>query len=161
MDADLDHVGAAPGMEVLGGGDQLVPGATGGEHVQLHLDGGEVVARRQVPEGLPGGDRVGERDPGAAVNQPAGVQVAPVDDDPPVERSSVTSSGSTPRSAGKLSATRARSDSGVTSGLPWGMAAESICGYPLKVERPASPKGSSRSRTASPHPASAARRWNA
>ena len=39
--------------------------------------------------------------------------------------------------------------------------AQSICGYPLKVERPRSPKGSSRSRTASPHPASAARRWNA
>ena len=83
MDADLDHVGAAPSMEVLGGGDQLVPGATGGEHVQLHLDRGEVVARRQVPEGLPGGDRVGERDPGAAVNEPAGMQVALVDDDPP------------------------------------------------------------------------------
>ena len=76
----------------------------------------------------------------------------------------MTSSGSTPRSAGKLSATRARSDSGVTSGLLWDTAAQGIwrpTGYPLKVERPASPKGSSRSRTASPHPASAARRWNA
>ena len=83
MDADLDHVGRAAGVEVLGGGDQLVAGPAGGEHVELHLHRGEVVAGRQVAEGLPGGDAVGQRDPGAAVDEPAGMQVALVDDDPP------------------------------------------------------------------------------
>ena len=82
MNPDLDHVGRAAAVQVLGGRDQLVAGSPAREHVQLHLDRREVVAGRQVAEGLPGADRVGERDPGAAVDEPAGVQVALVDDDP-------------------------------------------------------------------------------
>jgi hypothetical protein len=39
--------------------------------------------------------------------------------------------------------------------------APAMAAQPLKLERPKSPKGSSRSRTASRKPASAARRWKA
>src|SRR3954451_3655410 len=46
----------------------------------------------------------------------------------PVVRPSAISSGSTPRSAGRLPATRARSDSGVISGFGSGTAAQAIGG---------------------------------
>src|SRR6185503_19670406 len=49
--------------------------------VQLQLDRREVVSRRDAAEGRPGGDRVAERGPDAAVDEAAGVQVAAVDDD--------------------------------------------------------------------------------
>ena len=62
---------------------RFVAEAAGGEDVQLQLDRREVVARRDVAEGLPGGDGVAERGPDAAVHEPPGMEVALVDDDPP------------------------------------------------------------------------------
>ena len=49
------------------------PGAPGREHVRLQLGGREVAALGQVAEGAPGGHRVGERDPDAAVHVAARV----------------------------------------------------------------------------------------
>jgi len=59
--------------------EDLVAGPARRERVQLQLDRREVVPRRDVPEGLPGRDRVAEPGPGAAVDEPARVQVAIVD----------------------------------------------------------------------------------
>jgi hypothetical protein len=67
---------------MLGRGDQLVAWPPGAEDVELHLDRGEVVSGGQVAEGLPGGDGIGERHPGAAVDQAAGMQVPLVYHDP-------------------------------------------------------------------------------
>jgi hypothetical protein len=64
--------------------DDLVALDAGGEDVQLQLDRREVVAGRDDAEGRPGGDGVPQRRPDAAVDEPARVQVTPVDDDPAV-----------------------------------------------------------------------------
>src|SRR5205085_3535155 len=66
----------------LGPGEDLVAGERRREGVELDLDRGEVVAVGQVPEGLPGGDGVAEADPGAAMDETAGVQVPGLDLDP-------------------------------------------------------------------------------
>ena len=70
-----------PTCSGVGDGDDLVAEQAGGEDVELQLDRGEVVVRRDVAEGRPGGDGVAERGPDAAVDEAAGVQVALVDDD--------------------------------------------------------------------------------
>ena len=70
-----------PACSGVGDGDDLVAEQAGGEDVELQLDRGEVVARRDVAEGRPGGDGVAERGPDAAVDVAARVQVALVDDD--------------------------------------------------------------------------------
>ena len=82
VDPDLDHRGAAAGVEGAGVGDDLVAEAAGAEDVQLQLDRGEVEAGRDRAEGGPGGDGVAEGGPDAAVDEAAGVQVAALDDDP-------------------------------------------------------------------------------
>src|SRR6201999_2915882 len=64
-------------------GDALVAQAAGAEDVQLQLDRGEVPARRDRAEGGPGGDRVAERRPDAAVDEAAGMQVTRLDLDAP------------------------------------------------------------------------------
>ena len=92
-----------PTWSGVGGGDDLVVEQAGGEDVELQLDRGEVVARGDVAEGRPGGDGVAERGPDAAVDVAARVQVALVDDDAAAgESESSISSGSIPRSPGKL-----------------------------------------------------------
>ena len=144
---DLDDVGRAAGVEVHRGRDQLVARSGGAEHVELHLDCGEVVTRREVAERLPRADRVGERHPGAAVDEAAGMQVAAIDDhaaaevlvgdldrlDAEVGREAVADS----------LADRLHGDAGIRLGH-----------QPLKVEGPKSPNGSSRSRTACLNPSS-------
>ena len=57
------------------------PRQAGAEDVQLQLDRREVVVRREVAEGRPGGDGVAERGPDTAVDEAPGVQMALVDDD--------------------------------------------------------------------------------
>src|SRR6476469_6424547 len=81
LDLDLDHDGALAGVKGRGDGDDLVAEQAGGEDVELQLDRGEVVLRRDVAEGRPGGDGVAEGGPDAAVDETAGMEVAPVDDD--------------------------------------------------------------------------------
>jgi len=81
LDPDLDHHRALADVEGLGAGLDLVAEDAGGEDVELELDRGEVVARRDAAEGRPGGDGVAERGPDAAMDEAARVQVALVDDD--------------------------------------------------------------------------------
>ena len=78
----LDDDRAAADVQRHGLGVDLLAETAGAEDVELELDRGEVGALRQVAEGDPGGDRVAERGPDAAVDELAGVQVALVDDDP-------------------------------------------------------------------------------
>jgi hypothetical protein len=130
------------------------PGPAAPEHVELHLDGSEVVTRREVAERLPRADGVGERHPGATVDEAARMQVPAIYDhaapevfvgdldrlDAEVAREAVRDSH----------ADRLHGDAGIRLGH-----------QPLKVEGPKSPNGSSRSRTACLNPSFAARRWNA
>ena len=127
------------------------------EDVQLQLDRREVVARRDAAEGRPGGDGVAERGPDAAVDEAAGVQVAAVDDDPAAGVRRPRSPAA--RSRGRRGSCR-REAAGVLGGRPCERSALSPR-HPSstpKPSRPWSPKGSSRSRTASRKPDSAARR---
>jgi hypothetical protein len=54
LDLDLDHDRALTGVKRRSDGDYLIAGQAGGEDVELELDRGEVVARRDVAEGRPG-----------------------------------------------------------------------------------------------------------
>ena len=54
--------------------------------LRLQLDGREVVAGSSMAHRAPGGDGVGERDPDAAVDVAAGMQVAAVDRHPAADR---------------------------------------------------------------------------
>src|SRR5204863_5999206 len=161
-DPNLDDVGRATDVKMFGRRDQLVAGPAASEHVQLHLHGREVVPGRQVPEGLPGGDRVGERHPGAAVDQAARMEVAVVDHDAASAQLVRDLEWLDPHVGGEaaLDPLADRLDRDLRLGLRHGGAGTVTNRYPLKVERPKSPNGSSRSRTAWRQPASPARRAN-
>ncbi len=102
LDPDLDHDRGAADVQRLGVGDDLVALQAGAEDVQLQLDRREVVARRDAAEGRPGGDGVAERGPGAAVDEAARMQVRRSTTTRPRACVSSISSGSIPRSPGKL-----------------------------------------------------------
>ena len=81
VDPDLDHDGAAAGVEGVASATISSPGRPAPKTFSFSSIVVKSLARRDAAEGRPGGDGVAERGPDAAVDEAARVQVAAVDDD--------------------------------------------------------------------------------